>query len=349
MLLLERKLWKCITAIFFSSEPKKALKEARSLIAKTIGADSDEIFFTFCGSESDNWAIKMGAGKEGDILTTPIEHPAILNACKEMEQNGRNVKYLPVSTNGVAKIEELEKNVNRNTSLVSIMYANNEIGSIQPIKKAAKIVHAAGSVFHTDAVQAIGHVEIDVHDLDVDYLSASAHKFNGPKGIGFLYVKKGMDIRALINGGQQEFGKRAGTENVASIVAMSIALHNNVKRISTNSNKLMILEKRLISRLDNAGIDYIRNGSVKHVPGNVSLSFANFEGEVLLHRLDLKGICVSTGSACDSVNTQISHVIRAIRVPDKYAEGTIRISLGKWNTEQEVDYIADSVIEILKQ
>nr|WP_317353848.1 aminotransferase class V-fold PLP-dependent enzyme [uncultured Agathobacter sp.] len=331
----------------FSNIPKKAIKEARERIAKCIGAEPEEIFFTSCGTESDNWAIKMGAGLKGEVITSSIEHHAVLNSCQSIEKCGHLVHYLPVTNEGIVDIQVLKKKISNQTKLVSIMYANNEVGSIQPIREIAEISHSAGAYFHTDAVQAVGHIDIDVHKLEIDFLSASAHKFNGPKGIGFLYVRKGIDIQSFIDGGQQEFGKRAGTENAASIVAMSIAIENNVKQIEKNTKKLIALEEKLLKRLDDAGIDYIRNGSRTHIPGNMSLSFANCEGEVLLHRLDLKGICVSTGSACDSKNTQISHVIKAIGVPEKYAEGTIRISLGKWNTEQEVDNIADTLIEIV--
>lgn len=333
----------------FSSIPKKAIKEARTLIASCIGADEDEIFFTSCGTESDNWAIKKGACENGEIITSSIEHHAVLNSCKAMECNGHKVHYLPVSNKGIVDVDKLKTVINSNTKLVSVMYANNEIGSIQPIQAITEVAHNVGAYVHTDAVQAIGHVKINVHDLGIDLLSASAHKFNGPKGIGFIYIKKGININSFIDGGQQELGKRAGTENVASIVAMSIALKNNVDKIDDNTIKLIGLEKRLLSRLDEAGIDYVRNGSDNHIPGNLSISVADYEGEVLLHRLDLKGVCVSTGSACDSVNTQISHVIREIKVPERYAEGTIRISLGKNNTEKEVDYIADALIDIVKK
>lgn len=331
----------------FSNISKKALKEARERIAKCIGAVPEEIFFTSCGTESDNWAIKMGARLYGEVITSSIEHHAVLNSCRTIEKNGYTVYYMPVNNKGVVDIDILKERACSHTKLISIMYANNEVGSIQPIQEIAKIAHSVGAYFHTDAVQAIGHVNIDVHKIGIDLLSASAHKFNGPKGIGFLYIRKGIDVTSFIEGGQQEFGKRAGTENVASIVAMSIALHNNMIQIEENAEKLFTLEERLLGRLDAAGIDYIRNGDRNHIPGNISLSFANIEGEVLLHRLDLKGICVSTGAACDSANTQISHVIKAMRVPIKYAEGTVRISLGKYNTEQEVDYIGDAIISIL--
>lgn len=332
----------------FSTFSKKAIKDARTSIAKCIGADEEEIFFTSCGTESDNWAIKMGAGLDGEIITSSIEHHAILNSCKAVEKEGHTVHYVPVNQDGIIDLKKLEKAINGNTKLISVMFANNEIGSIQPIREIAEIARSVGAYFHTDAVQAIGHVKIDVHKLGIDLLSASAHKFNGPKGIGFIYIKKGIDINSFIDGGLQELGKRAGTENVASIVAMSIALKNNIAQIEANKLKLLSLEKRLLSRLDEAEIDYVRNGSENHIPGNLSISIADSEGEVLLHRLDLKGVCVSTGSACDSVNTQISHVIKEICVPERYAEGTIRISLGKYNTEQEVDYIADAIIDIVK-
>lgn len=332
----------------FSSIPKKAIKEARETIAKCIGADPEEIYFTSCGTESDNWAIKMGAGKDGEVITSVIEHHAILNSCQSIEKSGHTVYYIPVSSQGIIDLNLLQKKLSSKTSLVSVMYANNEIGSLQPIQEMIKLAHDKGALFHTDAVQAVGHIDIDVHKLGIDMLSASAHKFNGPKGIGFLYIKKGLEIQSFVDGGQQEFGKRAGTENVAEIVAMAIALKNNVEEITSNSKKLLELEQRLISKLNLANIDFVRNGSTDHIPGNISLSFANAEGEVLLHRLDLMGICISTGSACDSINTQVSHVIKAINVPERYAEGTIRISLGKWNTEEDVDGIAEAIIKILK-
>lgn len=333
----------------FSSTPKRAIKEAREIIAQCIGADSEEIYFTSCGTESDNWAIKMGAGKNGEVITSVIEHHAILNSCRSVEKLGHVVHYIPVSSQGIIDINSLREKLSNKTSLVSVMYANNEIGSLQPIQEMIKLAHDKGALFHTDAVQAVGHIDIDVHKLGIDMLSASAHKFNGPKGIGFLYIRKGLALAPFIDGGQQEFGKRAGTENVAAIVAMAVALKNNVKEITSNSKKILELERRLISNLNEANIDFVRNGSTNHIPGNISLSFANAEGEVLLHRLDLMGICISTGSACDSVNTQVSHVIKAINVPKRYAEGTIRISLGKWNTEADVDSIVEAIIKILQE
>ena len=229
------------------------------------------------------------------------------------------------------------------SKLVSIMFANNEIGTIQNVKKLAYISHEHHALFHTDAVQAVGHVKIDVKELGIDMLSASAHKFNGPKGIGFMYIKKGTPIVPLANGGSQEFDMRAGTENVASIIGMAKALEINCNSIDKNATYIKELEQELISRLKDSKIDFVRNGSNNRIPGNINLSFSGFEGEALLHRLDLMGICVSTGSACDSINTQISHVLKAINLDKKYAIGTIRISLNADNTKDEVIYIAKAI------
>lgn len=332
----------------FSRGARNALKNARQQIAEIIGADEEEIFFTSCGTESDNWAIKAGVTGRKHIVTSAIEHHAILNSCKTMEQFGIDVKYVPVAPNGEIDLDVLESALTCEYGLVSIMFANNEIGTIQPIKKIVDIAHKQGYICHTDAVQAVGHVSINVHELDVDMLSASAHKFNGPKGIGFLYLKKGTMLSSFIDGGSQESGLRAGTENIASIVGMSVALKNNYKEMERNRTHLLDLETILMRKLETSGLDYIRNGSNNRIPGNISLSFRNAEGEMLLHRLDLQKICVSTGSACDSKNTQISHVIKAINVPDDYSNGTIRISFGKHNTEEEAEKIADALIKIMK-
>lgn len=334
----------------FSRIVKKALKEARHRIAQCINADDDEIFFTSGGTESDNWAIK-GSITYGDtmaVITSQIEHHAILNACAAVERFGYPIAYLPVDKTGIVQPDTLKSFISPKTKLVSIMTANNEISTIQPIQELCSIAHQNGAVFHTDAVQAVGHINIDVKALGVDMLSASAHKFNGPKGIGFLYIKKGTSLSPYLDGGAQEHKKRAGTENVPAIVGMSVALENNCKCISENKSKLLELEALLISQLHDNNIDFIRNGAENHIPGNVSLSFRGIEGETLLHRLDLMGICVSTGSACDSVNTQLSHVLQAVNVDSSYASGTIRISLGKDNTESEVKIIADSISTILK-
>jgi cysteine desulfurase len=226
------------------------------------------------------------------------------------------------------------------------MLANNEIGTIQPIQELCELTHKHGALFHTDAVQAVGHISIDVKKFRVDMLSASAHKFNGPKGIGFMYIKKGTPIAPLISGGSQESGLRSGTENVAAIVGMAVALKHNVDRIPENARYLKQLEKKLLRELTNCQIDYVRNGE-NHLPGNLSLSFKGANGETLLHRLDLMGITVSTGSACDSINNQVSHVLRAISLDDEYAEGTIRISLSSSNTIEEVQTIAKVIVKIL--
>lgn len=332
----------------FGCKSRQALKDARKTIANCIGAEPEEIYFTSCGTESDNWAIKMGSLGVEQIITSEIEHHAILNACKAMETTGKIVKYLPVNSKGEVNPADLIEMIEKKRSLVSVMYANNEIGTVEPIAELAKIAHDNGSIFHTDAVQAVGHVPINVRDLGIDMMSASGHKFNAPKGIGFLYVKKGVDIKPLFDGGSQENGNRAGTENVAAIVAMACALKNNCADLTENARHLKALEKIVIEKLKNSELDFIRNGSDDHIPGNINLSFAEAEGEMILHRMDIKKICISTGSACDSVNTQISHVIKAIRVPDKYAEGTIRISLGKNNSESEAAEIADALVNVLK-
>lgn len=330
----------------FARSAKKALRDARTIIAECIGAQPNEIYFTSCGTESDNWVIKQCRNET--IITSAIEHHAVLNSCLEKKLSGYNVKILPVSDKGVVETAILEKNIVDN-SLVSVMFSNNEIGSIQPIKELAKVAHAHNSLFHTDAVQAVGHVNIDVKDLDVDFLSASAHKFNGPKGIGFLYIKNGIELKPLINGGAQENGLRAGTENVAAIIAMAIALKENSDSIKTNEIHLLKLESVLLSTLQKSHIDFVRNGDRHHTPGNLSLSFSGYSGESLLHLLDLVGICVSTGSACDSKETHISHVLKAIGLSDSLAKGTIRISLSKFNTVTEVRSIATALIRILKR
>lgn len=331
--------------------PRKAIADARESIATAIGALSNEIFFTSGGTEADNWAIKnvlfSGDTSRKKIVTSCIEHHAVLNSCAVMEKLGFKIIYLPVDRAGVIDPYTLEKEMGNDVALVSIMFANNEIGTIQNIKELALAAHKYGALFHTDAVQAIGHIEIDVKELDVDMLSASAHKFNGPKGIGFLYVKNGVELNPLITGGNQESGKRAGTENVASIVGMAEALKENVSSIETSSSYLFSLERLFLDKLKNNKIDFLVNGSSDKNPGNISLSIADVDGEVLLHRLDLKGIEVATGSACDSANTHISHVIRAIDIPEKYARGTIRISLGMDNTVEDIEIMAQELSEIV--
>ena len=334
----------------FSRTPKKALTDARQMIAQCINAEPDEIFFTSGGTESDNWAIKGVAFASSvckNIITSAFEHHAVIRAVESVNYMGHPVSYIQPEPTGVIHPDSLRQIISQDTCLTSIMMSNNEIGTIQPIRELAKIAHEHGSLFHTDAVQSVGHIPIDVKELDIDLLSASAHKFNGPKGIGFLYIKRGTNIDPLLNGGSQEYGFRAGTENIAAIIGMAIALKKNCDDITTNTTHILRLENILLTKLTESGINFSRNGIGETVPGNMSLSFPGFEGEALLHRLDLMGILVSTGSACDSKNTQISHVLRAISADNKSALGTIRISLGKDNTLDEVCTIANSLIKII--
>ena len=334
----------------FARTAKKALKNSRETIARCIGAEPEEIFFTSGGTESNNWAIKgtafSGSTKHA-FITSVIEHHAILRPCADIESMGYPVSYLPVDCTGIVDAGTLSEYINSDTRLVSIMTANNEIGSIQDISALAAIAHSCGAIFHTDAVQAVGHIEIDVNLLGVDMLSASAHKFNGPQGIGFLYVRKGTPLMPYASGGGQEHHMRAGTENVASIVGMATALKKNVAAMKDTASHLALLENRLLVGLSNANIRFSRNGSEVHIPGNLSLSFPGHSGEALLHRLDLMGICVSTGSACNSAETQVSHVLKAIDLDETEAKGTIRLSFGKDNIENDIDAIVDALRKIL--
>lgn len=333
----------------FARTPKKALKDAREVIASCIGAEPTEIVFTSGGTESDNWALKgtMLFRERGEVVTSAIEHHAVLHSCRSLERLGHSVVYLPVTPSGIITPSALNQNFSENTALVSIMYANNEIGTIQPIKELAHIAHQHGATFHTDAVQAIGHIPINVEKDGIDLLSASAHKFNGPKGVGFLYIRKGVELDPYADGGAQENGMRAGTENIAGIVGMAAALRISCEFMQERTTHIAFLENRLLEELKSYGLDFIRNGDKRHVPGNMSLSFRNADGEALLHRLDLMGISVSTGSACNSTSTELSHVIKAIGLPSEYAFGTIRISLGYENTPEEIDTIASALKVIL--
>lgn len=337
---------------FFAKSVKKDLDAARESIADCIGAKPDEIYFTSGGTESDNWAVKsviFAQNCKRRVVTSQIEHHAVLNACHSLEELQIPVEYLPVDDCGIVRWEVLESNLHEDAVLVSVMMANNEVGTIEPIQRLCSTAHAHGALFHTDAVQAVGHIPIDVKSLGVDMLSASAHKFNGMKGSGFLYIRKGVNIHPFSDGGSQERGERAGTENIAAIIAMAVALKKNCERMEESMKKLRCLEDVFFERISAANLDYIRNGSNMHLPGNINISIKGAEGEMLLHRFDLKGICISTGSACDSVNTQVSHVIRAIRVPEEYAKGTIRITFGTDNTEEEAIVIANALIDILQR
>lgn len=334
----------------FARKPKKALEEAREIIAECINASPNEIYFTSGGTESDNWAIKGTSFFNTDkyeVITSAIEHHAVLNACKSIEKLGYPVNYIHPESTGVISPNVLSEIINNKTHLVSIMLVNNEIGTVEPIKELAAIAHKRGAVFHTDAVQAVGHLKIKVDELGVDLLSASAHKFNGPKGIGFLYIRKGTDIFPFNDGGSQEFGLRAGTENVASIVGMAAALKSNIDSLENNTSRIKTVEEAFMLSLEKNNIRFIRNGSGNCAPGIVNLSFPNADGETLLHRLDLMGISVSTGAACDNVNTQISHVLKEIGICENIAKGTIRVSFGKYNTKDDAETIANALKKIL--
>lgn len=334
----------------FARKPKKALADARATIAECIGALPEEIYFTSGGTESDNWVIKSSAfsdSKKQVMITSAFEHHAILHSCSTIEHFGYPVVYMSPSNEGYITPENLEKHITENTRLVSIIFANNELGSIQPIQELCKIAHAHGALFHTDAVQAVGHIKINVHELGVDFLSASAHKFNGPKGIGFLFIRKGAELRPYVDGGSQENLHRAGTENIASIVGMAAALKTNSNSLDKNQLHILKLEKQLLARLDESGVVYRCNCVESKLPGLLSLSFPDKDGEAILHRMDLMGISISTGSACDSVNAEISHVLKAIHLAENYAKGTIRISLGKNNTQEDVENIVASLVKIV--
>lgn len=340
------------TLYSLARKPKKAIAAARAAIAKCIGAEPEEIFFTSCGTESDNWALKGTAFRfprqKKRIITSGIEHHAVLHSCAFLEKMGYDVVYLPVDEKGLVSPEDLEKAINEDTILVSIMMANNEIGTIEPINELAEVAHKYGILFHTDAVQAVGHIPINVNDLFVDMLSASAHKFNGPKGIGFLYLRKKMPLLNLLDGGAQECGHRGGTENVASIVGMAEALKFNVENMRQHIEHLRNLQQVFISELDKYGFDFVLNGAENRIPGSLSISFLNKEGEAILHRLDLMGVAVTTGSACNSKETVTSHVLKAIALPETLAKGTVRFTFGFENTEEEVKYVANCVAKILK-
>ena len=332
---------------------RHAVDKARHDIAGCIYARQDEIFFTSGGTESDNWALKgvckalQNKGKH--IIVSSIEHHAVLNTCTALETEGYDVSYLPVNANGMVEASELERSIRPNTVLVSIMLANNEIGTIQNIKTLAMVAHDHGVLFHTDAVQAIGHIPVNVKRLGVDLMSASAHKFNGPQGCGFLYVKHGTPILPFHHGGQQEAGLRAGTEIVAGIVGMATALQYHIKEMRGLEKRLKEVEKTFKDIISAQYPQAVFNGdSRKRLPGHVSVSFPGRDGEALLHLLDLKGICVSTGAACNSRSTEISHVLRAIGLPDDVAKGTLRVTFGYGNTVQDVEVIANTLVSLLR-
>ena len=339
------------TLYSLAREPRKAVARSRETIAAAINADPNEIFFTSGGTEADNWALKGILFKHNrgkGIITSAIEHHAILNSCIALERMGYTFDTLPVDQEGIVHADTLRSALTSNTALVTIMLANNEIGTIEPITELARIVHQTDHLFHTDAVQAIGHIPVDVKELQVDMLSASAHKFNGPKGTGFLYIRNGIQLVPLLDGGGQECGMRSGTENVAGIVGMAAALQEHMDHLTQDTAYLNELSSRLINQLKLNGLDFRINGSSNRIPGSLSLSFKNTDGEMLLHRLDLMGTAVATGSACNSKDTVLSHVIQAISVPKEYAHGTIRVTLGMDNTSEHVDSIAEQIATILQ-
>lgn len=330
----------------FSRPAREAIQNARITIANCIGAQPDEIFFTSGGTESDNWAIKSRKVQKG-IITSSLEHHAILNSCEAFERIGGTVQYISPTQDGIITPESLEVAITENVGLVSVMLANNELGTIQPIKELAQMSHNYGIPFHTDAVQAVGHIPVNVDALDIDMLSASAHKFHGPRGIGFLYIRNRCHIEPFMNGGAQERGYRAGTENVPAIVGMAAALKKSYDKIHQFTMHINTLENLLLSDLANGKVHFTRNGGTNTLPGLMSLSFPGKDGEAIMHRLDLLGIAVSTGSACDSRNTDISHVLYAINLDNDFAKGTIRISLGRNNTTQDAHEIASALIKVL--
>jgi len=332
---------------------KKILENARKRIAATIDAEPSEIYFTSGGTESDNLALKGSAFcypfKKKRIITSSIEHHAILRSTEFLATMGYDIFYLPVDEFGLVNALDLEKAINDDTVLISVMLANNEIGTIEPIFELARIAHKHNIPFHTDAVQAVGHIPISVKELGVDMLSASAHKFNGPRGVGFLYIRKGTNLTPLMNGGGQEAGLRAGTENLPAIMGMTLALEESYNKISQNKDYLLKLEEIILQGLSENNIDYRINGGKEKLPGLISLSFNGADGEKILHRLDLANICISTGSACNSREKEISHVLKAINLEEQYAKGTIRISLGIDNTEDEAREILNAILKDAKR
>lgn len=333
---------------------RKAIDEARSRVSIAINSEPKEIYFTGCGSESDNIAIKgiAYANKEkgNHIITTKIEHPAILNTCKSLEKEGFKITYLNVDNEGLIDLHELENAITENTILISVMFANNEIGTIEPIEEIGNIAKRHNIFFHTDSVQAVGNVKIDVKSMNIDLLSMSAHKFYGPKGVGALYIKSGIKCNKLQDGGHQEKNLRAGTENVPGIVGLGKAIELAYQNLEKYNNKLIDLRDYYMSKIEEK-IPYIKiNGhKTKRLPGNSNISFRFIDGESLLLNLDAKGICASTGSACSTGATNPSHVLLAIGLEEEIARGSLRITFGDDNSKEDVDYLIDSLVEIVQK
>lgn len=329
---------------------KRAIEKARNRVAELLNCNHNEIYFTGGGSESDNIALKgfAYANKEkgNHIITSKIEHPAILETCKTLERQGFEVSYINVNENGIIDVEELRKSIKTNTILISVMTANNEVGTVQPIEEIAKIAHDNNIIFHTDAVQAIGNVQIDVEKMKIDMLSLSSHKINGPKGVGALYIKNGIEVEKFINGGHQEKDRRAGTENVAGIVGIGKAAEIARKNMETHIRNLSKIRDYYIKKVQKEIPNIRINGSMENrLPGNANISFKGINASELIFKLDERGICVSSGSACSSGNRNPSHVLIAMNVPEVYLNSAIRTTFGDNNTFEQVDY----VVKILKQ
>lgn len=335
-------------------ESRKAVEESRERISKVLNCKPNEIYFTAGGSESDNTAIKgiakANKKKGNHIITSKIEHPAVLETCKQLEKEGFEITYISVDENGIVDLEELKKSIKPTTILITIMFANNEIGTIQPIEEIGKIAKESNIYFHTDAVQAVGNAKIDVQKLNIDSLSLSGHKIYGPKGIGALYVKTGVKFEKFIDGGHQERNKRAGTENVAGIVGIGKSIELAYENLNEHNKKIKELRDYYVEQVKEK-IPYIKiNGDMeKRLPGNCNISFKFIEGEGLLLNLDLKGICASSGSACTSGSLDPSHVLLAIGLPHEIAHGSLRISIGKYNTKEEIDYLVENLVEIVNR
>lgn len=336
----------------FSTPCKKAIAQARETIANSLGAKSNEIYFTAGGTESDNWAIKATAeayqGKGGHIITSKIEHHAVLHTCEYLEKRGFEVTYLDVDENGVVKLEELKKAIRPDTILISIMFANNEIGTIQPVKEIGAIAKEHGILFHTDAVQAYCHVPIHVDEYNIDMLSASGHKINGPKGIGFLYIRTGIKTKSFIHGGAQERKRRGGTENVPGIVGLGKAVELAEQTLETRKEKEEKLRDYLMKRImEEVPYTRINGHRTNRLSNNVNVAFQFIEGESLLIKLDMAGICGSSGSACTSGSLDPSHVLLAIGLPHEIAHGSLRLTLNEDNTTEEMDYVVEQIKEIV--
>ncbi len=336
------------------TKSKQAMEESRRILAESIKAKSSEIYFTSGGSEADNWALKAAAeayrSKGKHIIVSEIEHHAILNTCEYLKQNGYEITYVDVDEYGILKLDELRKAIRSDTILISVMFANNEVGTIQPVKEIGEIAKEHDILFHTDAVQAYGHIPIDVKEYSIDMLSTSAHKINGPKGVGFLYVRQGLKLHSLIHGGGQERGWRAGTENIPGIAGYGAAVRKAEASLKERMEKERSLRDHMIDRLLREIPDCSLNGHrAKRLPGNVNVSFPSVEGEALLILLDMEGICASSGSACTQGLPDPSHVLLAMGVSRQRAKGSLRLTLSSDNTREEIDYTVDKIKEILKK